>query len=234
MTNKQLEPNSNANEFSSFSSKILRAAIVAMVIITMTILSGCGGKETPDVDNPEQNANATTGDAVSDENSPEALFEMGNDYYKSGNLDEAISAYKKAVEQKADYDAAWANLGAAYYAQQNLEAAEEAYLKAIALSPDDADVVYNLGAIYLQQSLASGAPDQEKVTEALEQINRAVTLNPNLAQPYYGLGVANQLSGNTEAAIEAFEKFLDLDDGSDSVATGNATKILQSLKSGEN
>ncbi len=233
MFNKQLEANSNANEF-SLASQILKATIVAIIIMMMAILSGCGGKATPDVDNPEQNANAPTGNAVPDENSPEALFEMGNDYYKSGNLDEAIIAYKKAVEKKADYDAAWANLGAAYYAQQNLEEAEEAYLKAIDLAPDDADVVYNLGAIYLQQSLASGVPNQEKVAEALEQINRAVTLNPNLAQPYYGLGVANQLSGNAEAAIEAFEKFLALDDGSDPVATSNATKILQSLKSGGN
>ena len=229
MFNKQLETIGNANKLSP-NSKISRAAIVAMIIIMMAILNGCGGKASPDTDNPEQSAGA----AVSGETSPEALFEMGNDYYKSGNLDEAVDAYKKAVEQKEDYDAAWANLGAAYYAQQNLEQAEEAYLKAIALAPDDADVVYNLGAIYLQQSLASGVPDQEKVAEALEQINRAVALNPKLAQPYYGLGVANQLSGNNEAAIEAFEKFLDLDDGSDPVATGNATKILQSLKSGGN
>ncbi len=233
MFNKQLEANSNANKF-SLTPKVLKTAIVTMIIMMMVILNGCNGKTPPDVDNSEQNANATTGNAVPNENSPEALFEMGNNYYKSGNLDEAIVAYKKAVEQKEDYDAAWANLGAAYYAQQNLEEAEKAYLKAVDLAPNDADVVYNLGAIYLQQSLASGVPNQEKVAEALEQINRAVTLNPNLAQPYYGLGVANQLSGNAEAAIEAFEKFLDLDDGSDSVATSNATKILQSLKSGGN
>ena len=231
MFNKQLEANSN--EF-YLPRKILKAAIVAVIIMMMAVLSGCGRQATSDLDNSAQNANAATGNAAPDENSPEALFEMGNTYYKNGNLDEAISAYKKAVEQNADYDAAWANLGAAYYAQQNLDQAEEAYLKAIALSPDDADVVYNLGAIYLQQSLASGVPNQDKVAEALEQINRAVALNPKLAQPYYGLGVANQLSGNNEAAIEAFEKFLNLDDGSDPVATGNATKILQSLKSGEN
>ena len=234
MFNKQLEANSN--EF-YLPRKILKAAIVAVIIMMMAVLSGCGGQATSDLDNSAQNANAAAGNAVSavsNEDSPEALFEMGNTYYKNGNLDEAINAYKKAVEQNADYDAAWANLGAAYYAQQNLDQAEEAYLKAIALSPDDADVVYNLGAIYLQQSLASGVPNQDKVSEALKQINRAVALNPKLAQPYYGLGVANQLSGNNEAAIEAFEKFLALDDGSDPVATGNATKILQSLKSGEN
>ena len=233
MINKQPKPKRNASE-ACFAFKIVNAAMVVILITTILILSACSGPATPAVGSPAQDPVADTGNAIAGENSPEALFEMGNDYYKNGQLDKAIDAYKKAVEQKEDYDAAWANLGAAYYAQQNLEQAEEAYLKAIALSPDDADVVYNLGAIYLQQSLSSGVPDQEKVTAALTQINRAVELNPKLAQPYYGLGVANQLSGNAEAAIEAFEKFLDLDDGSDPVATSNATKILQSLKTGEN
>jgi len=231
--NNQLKLKANSNA-SSYVSKFLRVAIVAMTIIMMIVLSSCGGNVSPETDSSAQSADTTTGDAIANESSPEALFKMGNDYYQAGQLTEAVTAYRKAVELKSDYDAAWANLGAAYYAQQDLEQAEEAYLKAIDLSPKDADVIYNLGAIYLQQSLSTGAPDQQKVNKALEQINRAVELNPDLAQPYYGLGVANQLLGNSEAAIEAFEKFLEIDDGSDPIATSNATKILQSLKSGTN
>jgi superkiller protein 3 len=168
--------------------------------------------------------------AIRDKDSPEELFKLGNEYYQSGQFDDAVAAYKKAVELNPSYDAAYANLGAVYYAQQKLDLAEEAYSKAIELSPDDADIIYNLGAIYLQQSLSEGGPDQEKLDQALTQINKAIELNPELAQPYYGLGVANQLTGKNKEAVEAFEKFLELDDGSDPIATSNATKILQALK----
>lgn len=173
--------------------------------------------------------------AVTQENSPEALFKLANGYYQAGKLDDAVFAYQKAIQLNPSYDAAYANLGAVYYAQQKLPQAEEAYAKANALSPNDADIIYNLGAIYLQQavSTATGLPDQTKLEQALNQIKKAVALNPQLAEPYYGLGVAYQLTGNNAEAIKAFEQFLKLDSGSDPLATDNATKILQSLKTGQ-
>lgn len=173
--------------------------------------------------------------AVVNENSPEALFKLANSYYEAGKLDDAVTAYQKAIQLNPSYDAAYANLGAVYYAQQKLSLAEEAYAQANTISPGDADIIYNLGAIYLQQavSTATGVPDQARLDQALVQIKKAIELNPQLAEPYYGLGVAYQLTGNNEEAIKAFEQFLKLDNGSDSQATDNATKILQSLKTGQ-
>ncbi len=188
---------------------------------------------TPQTGTSEIESNSSLPADIATENDPAALFEMGNTYYKTGQLDNAVAAYKKAIEINPKFDAAYANLGAVYYAQQNLNLAEDAYLKASNLSPNDADLIYNLGAIYLQQALSTGVPDETQLNKALTQINKAIKLDPTLAQPYYGLGVANQLLGNNSEAIQAFEKFLALDDGSDPVATSNATKILQNLKSGQ-
>lgn len=178
---------------------------------------------------------AAAPEAVVNENSPEALFKLANGYYEAGKLDDAVTAYQKAIQLNPAYDAAYANLGAVYYAQQKLTQAEEAYAKANALSPGDADIIYNLGAIYLQQavSTATGVPDQAKLDQALVQIKKAIELKPQLAEPYYGLGVAYQLTSDNEEAIKAFEQFLKLDSGSDPQATDNATKILQSLKAGQ-
>ncbi|MFQ5577776.1 MAG: tetratricopeptide repeat protein, partial [Anaerolineae bacterium] len=171
--------------------------------------------------------------ATANPSSPEAMFQLGNSHYQAGEWDKAIAAYRQAIELNPNYDAAYANLGAVYYAQQKLDLAEETYLKAISLAPNDADVIYNLGAIYLQQAVSTGIQDQTKLAQAVAKINKAIELNPDLAEPYYGLGVANQLLGENDAAIEAFETFLKLDDGSDPIATSKATEILQKLKSGQ-
>ena len=208
---------------------------IGVAVIALAVIAGLGWQylRNRPAAPPGQNPPSAGQPAPPGEDSPQALFRLGNDYYKQGQYEEAIAAYKKAIELKPDYDAAYANLGAVYYTQQKLDLAEEAYLKAIELSPNDADVIYNLGAIYMQQALATGVPDPDKLNQALEQINRAIELNPKLPQPYYGLGVANQLLGKNDAAIEAFETFLKLDDGSDPIATSNATKILQELKKGQ-
>lgn len=232
--NNQLPDNHSASVGSQIPMvwRIVIAGIAAVAII---------GLLWQFIRNPADEAIPPTTEAVSventgsnliaDENSPEELFQMGNSYYQSGALEQAVTAYKKAIELNPKYDAAYANLGAVYYAQQNLDQAEEAYLKAIELSPNDADVLYNLGAIYLQQALTTGIPDQEKVNRGLVQINKAIELNPKLAEPYYGLGVAYQLQGSNDLAITAFEKFLEFDTGSDPTATQNATQILDALKS---
>ncbi len=208
------------------SRHILKAGIILTMLFIGLIISACGQNAT----STASSADEANSNAVAAENSPEKLFELGNNYYQTDRYDDAVAAFSRAIDLQPDYDAAYANLGAVYYAQQKLGLAEETYNKAIKLSPNDADLIYNLGAIYLQQSLTGAAPDQQRLTLAIETIQQAINLNPKLAQPYYGLGVAYQISGKNEEAIQAFETFLDLDDGSDPVATSNATKILQELK----
>ena len=176
-------------------------------------------------------SNVVTGTDIDAENDPKTLFDMGNNYYKSGQFDKAVAAFSKAIEKDPNSDEAYANLGATYYAMEDLDAAEHAYLKAIEISPNDADSIYNLGAIYLQQAILANPPNVEKLTLAQNNIENAIELAPDKAQPYYGLGAINQFLGNNAEAIAAFEKFLVLDDGSDPIATNQATQILNSLKS---
>lgn len=236
MTNKQNLPNDNASSPSQIPvTWRIGIAVIAAVIILALVWQFFGRRTapaTPPQAGPE--AGSTTGAvATANPSSPEAMFQLGNSHYQAGEWDKAIAAYRQAIELNPNYDAAYANLGAVYYAQQKLDLAEETYLKAISLAPNDADVIYNLGAIYLQQAVSTGIPDQAKLAQAVAKINKAIELNPDLAEPYYGLGVANQLLGENDAAIEAFETFLKLDDGSDPIATSKATEILQKLKSGQ-
>jgi tetratricopeptide (TPR) repeat protein len=167
------------------------------------------------------------------EDSPQTLFEMAQDYYQSGRWEDAVAAYKKAVELDPTYQAAYVNLGDAYYQNQQLDLAIEAYQQALELNPDDAEVVYNLGATYLQQALATSQPQEADLEKAMTQIERAIELQPELPHPYYALGAAYQYLGEQELAIQNFEKFLELDDGSDNIATSTAQQTLQQLKGGQ-
>lgn len=215
----------SANSISMGWRIILGVVALAVVVGLGWQLLGNKSQPASSVETPPAESNTPALD-----DSPEGYFQRGNNYYKAGDLENALTAFKQAVALNPKYVAAYANLGAVYYTQQKLDLAEESYLKAIELSPNDADIIYNLGAIYVQEALATNVVNQEKLALATEKIKRAIELNPDLAAPYYGLGVVNRASGNTEEAIKAFETFLDLDDGSDPIATTNATNILNELK----
>lgn len=202
------------------------AAVLVVILLGWQLIAN----RTPAAPQPVEESPVKPSTAENGAPSAKELFQDGNTFYKSGDLTGAVDAFEKAIALDPEYVAAYANLGAVYYAQQKFDLAEQTYLKAIDLAPDDADLAYNLGAIYVQEALATSTVNQEKLTQAAEKINRAIELNPNLAAPYYGLGVVNRASGNIGDAITAFEKFLELDDGSDPVATKNANNILNDLK----
>jgi lipoprotein NlpI len=66
--------------------------------------------------------------------------------------------------------------------------------------------------------------------EARQAYERAVELQPDLAQAYFGLGVIHLKGGNREAAIAAFEAFQQHDTGEDQRATEDAAQYLEQLQ----
>ena len=206
------------------------AAIAIIAIMGWQIWGNQPVAEPPISTPPHPTAAAKSTPSTAEPASAKVFFQQGNTYYQSGQLDNAVTAFKKAIEIDPDYVAAYANLGAVYYAMQNLTEAENAYRQAIKLAPNDGDLLYNLSAIYIQEALAGGNVDQDKLALATEQIDKAISLNPNLAAPYYGRGVIKSYTGDVAGAIQDFEKFLELDDGSDPKATNNATALLKQLR----
>jgi tetratricopeptide (TPR) repeat protein len=161
------------------------------------------------------------------------LFRQGQLHYQNGDWDQAIAVYQQALDLDPRHQSSYVNLGDAYYQKGELDLAIDSYQQALDLQPDDADVHYNLGAAYLQQALAAsnGVPDQSSMEQAITQIEQAIQLNAELPHPYYALGAAYQILGQNEQAIQNFEKFLTLDDGSDAVASSTAQQTLEQLKS---
>lgn len=214
---------------------VIAAVIIGVVLVPWLNRRSDSSPTTASLDTASEvieseasNTDATTVEVP--DASPEALFELGQTHYHAGEWDQAIAVYQKVIELDSSYQSAYVNLGDAYYQRGQLDLAVQSYKQAILIVPDDAEVAYNLGAAYLQQAISGGQLNEAGVAEAIAQIEQAIELDPELPHPYYALGAAYQLSGQPDLAIENFERFLELDDGSDSRATTEAQRILAELK----
>ena len=65
-----------------------------------------------------------------------AHYNRGNAYQEEGKFNQAILAYKKAIEIDSDFAEAHYNLGNAYYRQGQIDEAAIAYRNAIRIQPD--------------------------------------------------------------------------------------------------
>jgi len=76
----------------------------------------------------------------------------GNDLYNTGEYEEALKYYDKAIKKSPDYANAWYNRGIALYCLGKYEEALKCYDKAIELDPNDTQAWQNkekaLKAIY--------------------------------------------------------------------------------------
>ena len=83
-------------------------------------------------------------DAVSASDALVALYNRGNEYYRAGDFDAAISAYERVVAQGLNNGEVYYNLGNAYFKNAQLGRAILSYERALNLMPGDRDVLANL------------------------------------------------------------------------------------------
>ena len=73
-----------------------------------------------------------------------ALYNRGNEYYRAGDFDAAISAYERVIAQGLSNGEVYYNLGNAYFKNAQLGRAILSYERALNLMPGDRDVLANL------------------------------------------------------------------------------------------
>jgi tetratricopeptide (TPR) repeat protein len=120
----------------------------------------------------------------------------------------AETAYKKAIELKADHCAAWSGLANVYNVQNKTDLALEATAKTSscggggatgAAGSADASGLYNQGVILW---------NAQKFAEAKEKFVAATQADPKFGQAWYLLGKANINLGDFAGAVAAFEGYL--------------------------
>ena len=113
--------------------------------------------------------------------SDEKAIRKGNRNYKSGNYEQAITSYRKALEIRPNNAKAQFNLGDAYYAKQSYDTAYNEFQKVVEMSPDaklKSDAVYNMGNCLLAQN---------KYYDAFNIYKVSLKLNPDNDNALYNL-----------------------------------------------
>lgn len=131
-------------------------------------------------------------------------LELGAYLARSGRLDEAIAAFREAVELEPNYPAALFNLGVSLLEKGQAPEAVDVLRRATSISPDDG---------MAQRSLGIALRESGKLAEALAALQRALELTPNDELALRHLAWVLRESGDVDGAIEATRKTIALKPG---------------------
>jgi tetratricopeptide (TPR) repeat protein len=123
--------------------------------------------------------------------SAEDWFERAVDL-EEDSPEEAMAAYRKALELDSTLADAHLNLGRMFHDRDEIPEAEACYRAALAVRPDDSTAAYNLG-VALQ--------DLGRLDEAALAYEAAVALDASLADAHYNLAGLYEELGEAEAAF---------------------------------
>jgi len=117
-----------------------------------------------------------------------------------GETADAAKHFEAAVRYSPDLASPHYNLALMLQRHNQLADAEHEYRAALALSSDQTEIVQshnNLGILYL---------GEQKLPEALTELNAAIALDPNEQNSYIGRGTIEMQTGNVDAAATDFAK----------------------------
>ncbi len=147
-----------------------------------------------------------------------AYYEIGEIHLGRGELEQARDAFLAALKiERTDADALL-GLGITYQRLGEHEKALDTFHRAVRLVPkfpevyeamrasyealqEPAGVRYTEGMLYYAQ----GMPEK-----ALPVLEEGIRMNPDFIELYFGLGLVHEALGNTEAAIEALNRYLEV------------------------
>ena len=168
-----------------------------------------------------------------DPTNPLVYKDLGHTFQRLGLFERAEAVYREAIRNKADGDETHAEIGEIHVRRGELNQAVESMERAARLNPANLENLINMATAYLHL----GQTDQtERVLRALlaqnpryaaahnlygildlqrgrpldarRHLEKAVEIEPELAEPYMNLGLLAQNAGETRTAIAYYRKFL--------------------------
>lgn len=122
----------------------------------------------------------------------DALVQLGNDYYDSGNYRKAVEAYEKAVQIKPDNSDVLTDLGVSYRRLGQPDKAISKFQQAIKIDPSHAIALFNLGIVYRDdlKDLPAALKAWETFLEKAGDSPHAVMVRPWVQQLKEKLGTS--------------------------------------------
>jgi tetratricopeptide (TPR) repeat protein len=131
----------------------------------------------------------------------EVWLERGYEQLETGDFEEAIESFDKAVEIKPDYHQAWYNRGNVLYELLRLEEAIASFDKAIEIKPDYYDAWNNRGGALHKLLLFE---------EAIASFDKVVEIKPDKHEAWLNRGIALGKLLRFEEAIASFDKAVEI------------------------
>ncbi|MEG4250642.1 tetratricopeptide repeat protein [Microcoleus sp. Pol10D4] len=127
---------------------------------------------------------------------------LGNSLQESGRFDEAVAAYKKAIELNPNFSWSYHSLGDVFLKLEKWEEAVAAYKKAVELNPDFSWSYHNLGDALLKLG---------QWEEAAAAYRCEIALNSDFAWSFCNLGDALTKLKQWDEAIATYLKAVEID-----------------------
>jgi tetratricopeptide (TPR) repeat protein len=145
-----------------------------------------------------------------------------------GNYQKAIEIYKRVLELQPSFHAARRDLAMAYMELGDVENATNHLIEVLRLDPKDAWSWVVLGNLYVREKvdletgekflrkaleikpndawalngLAAGYQKKGQTREAIDYFDKAISANPEFANPYYGKALTLEENGQSQAASD--------------------------------
>ncbi len=187
---------------------------------------GLGAMEKGDYDSALGHYNRALESAGAGEIRFQALLGMGSAYAGSDRLDDAVEAYRAALEIRPDNAAALYSLGLVTKDQGRYEEAAKLFATAAVRDPQFGEALVELGIVYEHvgrhedaleacRRAATLLEDDEAAklcmavaffqmglyAQAIQAFENALEINPGNPRAHYGLGLAKLYDGDRDGAI---------------------------------
>ena len=149
-------------------------------------------------------------------NSNKILLVLSNAYISSGNLSDAMLAFKAGVDADPENKAYRYNYGVLLLNAEKYEEAAEQFKKAVDIDPSYTNALYNLGLTYArwggklrEKAIESGSESEEfkqKFQEAIPFLVKFLEIEPEDVNGWDLLGRVYLNVNDQEKAKDAFDK----------------------------
>jgi len=143
---------------------------------------------------------------------------IGLCYFRLGDPDNAIKAFKLMLEKEPQARNVLLNLSAMLLEKGNLEEGMKYFKQLEEETINDHSMFYNIGVLLFAR---------EQMEPAIEYFKKCAARDPNYVDAYYQMALAYLNLGNNEEAKKNFQKIIELAPGSDKAA--QAKEIIESL-----
>lgn len=127
---------------------------------------------------------------------------LGNLYLKAGDYDNAIAAFKEAIEFNPNIPKPYNDAGYAYMMAGDLKKAREYISLSLSANREYPFAHINMGILYTKEG---------NFRSAAKEYKTAIALNPNIPQAHNNLAGLYERSGERKLAIQEYRKAIELE-----------------------